>query len=234
MDNSQVSFEELKEKFPTAPNYLVTMFLLEREYGVVLNSQLARKLDVTKPAVNQAIKRLGTLSLATQDAYRQIRLTPLGREYGKKVLIKHYLCEYMLIKRLNYPWEKSDEEAQHLQHTISDEFTNYLYEFFGRPECCPHGNPFPDSPREKEILSSPRLDEAPLGRKVRLLRITEEGEAVSGLLRFCNMHNLYPGTIITPESILADNSLEVMNDTYRINVPLTTAHYLSYELVDQD
>ena len=103
-----VSFEELTVKFPAAANYLVTMFLLEREHGMVLNSQLAKKLEVSKPAVNQAIKRLKMLDLATQDAYRQIRLTELGRSYGKKVLIKHYLCEYMLIKRMNYPWEKAD------------------------------------------------------------------------------------------------------------------------------
>ncbi len=112
ISQEQVSFEELTLKFPAAANYLVTMFLLEREQGVVLNSQLAKKLEVSKPAVNQAIKRLKALSLATQDTYRQIRLTELGRKYGKKVLIKHYLCEYMLIKRMNYPWEKADEEAQ--------------------------------------------------------------------------------------------------------------------------
>jgi|GEM_PF-588621 len=228
-EKESVSFEELTVKFPAAANYLVTMFLLEREQGMVLNSQLAKKLEVTKPAVNQAIKRLKMLDLATQDAYRQIRLTDLGRSYGKKVLIKHYLCEYMLIKRMNYPWEKADEEAQRLQHTISDEFTDYLYDFFGQPEVCPHGNPFPGSSGESYMLSLARLDKAPVGIPLRLLRITEEGEAMAGLLRFCHMHNLYPGTIITVDLMKADESMEVLNESYRITIPFSIAKYICYE-----
>ncbi len=116
-----------------------------------------------------------------------------------------------------------------LQHTISDEFTSYLYDFFGQPDVCPHGNPFPDSEKEEYILASSRLDTAPLNTPLRLLRITEEGEAMAGLLRFCNMHNLYPGTAITVRSLLADESIEVLNDSYTIKIPLSIAKYICYE-----
>ncbi|NCB01047.1 MAG: metal-dependent transcriptional regulator [Spirochaetia bacterium] len=231
MDTQEYSFQELQEKFPTAPNYLVTMFLLEREYGKVTNSQLARKLEVSKPAVNQAIKRLTILNLASQDTYKNIRLTEMGRLYGIKVLKKHYLAEYMLIKRMNYPWEKSDEEAQRLQQTLSDEFTTYLYDFFGKPECCPHGNPFPGSKNEAALISAPRVDTAPVGVPLKLIRITEEGEAITGLLKFCNMHNLYPGTSFMVRTFLEDESLEVESNNSIIKIPLQFAHYLCYKKV---
>ncbi len=229
MDTQKISFEQLQEKFPTAPNYLVTMFLLEREYGKVTNSQLAKKLEVSKPAVNQAIKRLTLLDLASQDTYKNIRLTDLGRNYGIKVLKKHYLAEYMLIKRLNYPWEKSDEEAQKLQQTISDEFTDYLYDFFGHPEICPHGNPFPGSKNEVALITAPRLSTAPLHKPLKLVRITEEGEAVKGLLKFCNMHNLYPATLFTVVTLLDDESIEIKVEEAYIKVPIKFAQYLCYK-----
>ena len=231
MDSQQLTFEQLQEKFPTAPNYLVTMFLLEREYGKVTNSQLARKLAVSKPAVNQAIKRLTLLDLASQDTYKNIRLTELGRLYGTKVLKKHYLAEYMLIKRMNYPWEKSDDEAQKLQQTISDEFTDYLYDFFGHPECCPHGNPFPGSKNEQELITAPRLNTAPINKELKLIRITEEGEAVAGLLKFCNMHNLYPATPFTVNTFLDDDSMEIEVNKSIIKIPLEFAQYLCYKEV---
>ncbi|MDC7246241.1 MAG: metal-dependent transcriptional regulator [Sphaerochaetaceae bacterium] len=231
MEKNELTFEQLQEKFPAALNYLVTMFLLEREYGKVLNSQLAKKLNVSKPAVNQAIKRLKLLNLAQQDTYRNITLTQLGRSYGIKVLTKHYLAEYMLIKRMNYPWEKADDEAQRLQHTISDEFTEYLYEFFGKPDRCPHGNPFPGCEAEHALISAPRLDSAPLNVPLEVIRITEEGEAVQGLLKFCNMHNLYPGTKIIAREFLTDESMEVENNNFTIKIPLSTAHYLCYRVI---
>jgi DtxR family Mn-dependent transcriptional regulator len=230
MESSELTFEQLQEKFPAALNYLVTMFLLEREQGKVLNSQLAKKLNVSKPAVNQAIKRLKLLHLAQQDTYKNITLSELGRSYGMKVLKKHYLAEYMLIKRMNYPWEKADEEAQRLQHTMSDDFTNYLYEFFGKPDRCPHGNPFPGAKVEDLLISAPRLDTAPLHTLLEVIRITEEGEAVQGLLKFCNMHNLYPGTKIIAQEYLSDNSMEVANNNFTIKIPLNIARYLCYKL----
>ncbi len=229
MDTHEYSFQELKEKFPAAPNYLVTMFLLEREYGKVTNSQLAKKLGVSKPAVNQAIKRLTILDLASQDTYKNIRLTETGRFFGTKVLKKHYLAEYMLIKRMNYPWEKADEEAQRLQQTFSDEFTAYLYEFFGKPECCPHGNPFPGSKHEEELISAPRINTAPIKIPLKLIRITEEGEAIAGLLKFCNMHNLYPGTSFIVNTFLEDDSLEIASNGSIIKIPLEFAKYLCYK-----
>ena len=143
---TEISLQELQKKFPAALNYLVSIFLIQREYGKVGNTILAEHLGVSKPAANQAIGRLKKHQLVEQDPYGSIGLTGEGRGFAVTTLRKHYLIEHLLITRVNYPWEKSDEEAQRLQTSLSEEFTNYLYDFFGQPETCPHGNPFPRQP----------------------------------------------------------------------------------------
>lgn len=228
MDIPQYSLEELQSRFPSAANYLLTIFLIQREYGEVQNFLLAEKLSVSKPAVNQAVGRLKSLGLARQHSYGKIQLTETGQSHAIALLRKHYLAEYMLIKRMNYPWDKSDSEAQRLQQSISDEFTEYLYEFFGHPETCPHGNPFPGAPAEKDLLAAPRLNHAPPDVPLELLRITEEGEAVQGLLKFCNMHNLYPGTRLRVVRFLKDDRVEVESEGMKILIPIAFATYLCY------
>lgn len=228
-DEKDLSLKELQIKFPAASNYLVTIFLIDREYGQVHNSKLAKQLSVSKPAVNQAVGRLKKHMLVEQDPYGSIELSQRGRLFAAAILRKHYLIEYVLTKQVHYPWDKADEEAQGLQSYISDEFTDYLYDFFGQPQTCPHGNPFPGCEIEEELIKAPRLDNAPFKEEVTLIRITEEGEAKEGLLRFCHMHNLYPGTTLTISHAQDSNTLEVNLKGKSIPLPLRFAHYLCYK-----
>lgn len=230
MDADNLTLEELQEKYPSAPNYLVTIFLISRDNGRTGNTQLARRMAVSKPAVNQAVGRMKKFQLVTQNPYEDIYLTERGRDFAMKVLRKHYLAEYMLIKRLNYPWDKADEEAQRLQTNFSDDFTNYLYDFFGHPETCPHGNPFPGASVEDELINAPRLDGAPQAESLMLLRITEEGEAVEGLLRFCHMHDLHPGARFIIKNRFEDQSMELETPEQLITLPMEYAPFLCYKL----
>lgn len=225
-----ITLEELQAKHPSASNYLVAIFLISRDKGKTGNSQLARRLQVTKPAVNQAVGRMKKFQLVTQNPYEDIQLTELGREFAIKVLRKHYLAEYMLINRLNYPWDKADEEAQRLQGNFSDEFTCYLYKYFGEPETCPHGNPFPGSDVEQELVQAPRLCNGPINRELILLRITEEGEAVEGLLHYCHIHDLHPGRKFRVSEIHGSSSMELQLQDQRVSLPMEYASFLCYRL----
>lgn len=223
------TLEELQTKFPSASNYLVGIFLIHREYGKAQNSTLARQLGVSKPAVNQAIGRLKAHGLALQDSYGAISLSEQGNEFAATILKRHYLSEYLLVKRLNYPWDKADEEAQRMQDALSQEFTDYLYEFFGRPQTCPHGNPFPGSPCEERLIKAKRANKAPQGEELTLIRITEEGEAVSGLLKFCHMHHLYPGTRFKIIRRINEATQEMETGGALITLPDDIAEYLCFE-----
>ncbi|MDC7226387.1 MAG: metal-dependent transcriptional regulator [Spirochaetales bacterium] len=188
-----IDIEELTDKFPAAAEYMIEIFIIERDYGIVKNSVIASRLKVSKPAVTQAMNRLKKYELIEQDLYGAIRMTEVGRVTAARLLKRHYLIERLLVEELDFHWVKSDVEASRLQAAISDDFSYFLFDKLGRPDTCPHGNPFPGSAREKEILAAPRLCTAGIGDKLSVVRITEEGEAAEGLLQFCYEHNIRPG-----------------------------------------
>jgi len=223
------SIEELYSKFPAALEYLKEIFLINRDYGRVQNSVIAKRLGVSKPAVTQAMNRLRKYNLIEQDLYGSINLKPRGRMAAVRILKRHYLVEHLLIGKLDYPWVKSDEEASRIQASLSDEFTDYLFELFQHPDTCPHGNPFPDTPREREILGAPRLVTASPGERGRLVRITEEGEAAEGLLQFCYENRLQPGQNLAVHRVgKGETVVGETEGTGEIAIPEKYARYICY------
>lgn len=221
---------DLQKQFPSALSYLTTITLIQRESGKVGNTSLASHLGVSKPAANQAMGRLKKLGLTEQNPYGEISLTNEGKRFAFAVLRRHYLIEHLLISKLEYPWEKSDNEAQRLQASLSEEFTEYLFNYFDQPETCPHGNPFPGASVEKELLEAERLPQAPLKEKIIIIRITEVGETVNNLLPFCYNNKLLPGSTLTVQKV-SENSLTVLMDGKETEIPINIADYLCYRKV---
>ena len=188
-------FAGVHAKFPAAAEYLSSIYILNRDYGHVSNTRLAEWSGVSSSAVTQALGRLKRLGLARQEPYGDIELTDEGRDLAIRVLRRHYLLEHLLVRVLGYPWDKADDEAQTLQSAISDDLTEHLYRKLGAPQTCPHGNPMPESPIEPKLLAAPRLGEAPVGSRVTILRITEEGEQIPHMLEFCFTHGIQPGAV---------------------------------------
>jgi DtxR family Mn-dependent transcriptional regulator len=88
---------------------------------------------------------------------------------------------------------------------MSDEFTEYLFDSLGRPETCPHGNPFPGTEMEERLVEARKLSEAVPENTVRVLRITEEGENVPGMLTTCYEHKISPGAEFRVTAISDDS-----------------------------
>lgn len=219
---------DLQKQFPSALNYLTTITVIQRESGKVGNTRLASQLGVSKPAANQAMGRLKKLGLTEQNPYGEITLTKEGKRFAYAVLRRHYLIEHLLISKLAYPWEKSDDEAQRLQASLSEEFTEYLCEYFNNPETCPHGNPFPGSSLEKELLEAERLTRALLNEELILIRITEVGETIKGLLPFCYDNELLPGCHLTVKEI-SNGELTVEINGREFVIPPEFSEYLCYK-----
>jgi DtxR family Mn-dependent transcriptional regulator len=218
---------ELNAKFPAAANYLSQIFFIQRDYKDVSNAMLAERLNVSKPAVTQAINRLKTLDLIDSDRYGKIRLSDKGTELAKNVVRRHFLIEHLLVKMLEYPWDLSDEEAERLQDKISDNLTDHIYEKLGRPQTCPHGNPLPGSEIEEKLLSAKVLLESNSGDTIRILRITEEGEGVEDMLSFCDSNKIQPGQKFTVEAISEESvSLNPASGGSTIIVPPKYARHI--------
>ena len=227
MSNEKLpEIEELTKKFPAAAEYLIEIFIMHRDYGIVKNSVLASRLGVSKPAVTQAMNRLKKYNLIEQDLYGAINLTATGRITAARLLKRHYLIEHLLIGTLDYHWVKSDMEASRLQAAISDDFSYFLFDKLGRPDTCPHGNPFPNSEREAEILSAPRLSLAEAGTELSVVRITEEGEAAEGLLQFCYENTIRPGRRLKVLENRSGGVIVLLEDEKELNIPDGFAEYI--------
>jgi DtxR family transcriptional regulator, Mn-dependent transcriptional regulator len=184
---------ELTKKYPAVSEYITQIYLILRDYSYCNNRRLSLHIGVSASAVTQAVLRLKKLGLALQDTYGMIMLTPKGTELAEELLRRHYLLEYLMVKKLNFPWELADDEAGHLQDKVSPDFINHLNRELGSPRTCPHGNPFPDNPDAEKILAAPGLTSMEPGDLVEVVRITEEGERIDGLLHACFEIGVMPG-----------------------------------------
>jgi DtxR family Mn-dependent transcriptional regulator len=217
--------------FPAAAEYLSSIHLICRDYGFAANHRLASWLGVSTSAVTQALGRLKKQGLVDQERYEHVLLTDAGRELAVKVLKRHFLLEHLLVKTLDFPWDKSDDEAKVLQNQISDDLADHLDAKLGHPQTCPHGNPMPGAAIEKKLLAAPRLAKAEVGAALLILRITEEGEGIREMLPFCQSHGVKPGARFTVKSVTSDSLVLVGSLAVDVTVPLALAAHIGYESV---
>lgn len=184
----------LSRKFPAAPAYLVQLYLFDRDGIPVVGSRISERLGVSPSAVTQSLKRLEEQRIVTRDSGRGFALTSEGRALAERIVSRHYLLERLLVDQLQVDWDVADEEAELLQGSLTDRLEQILFDRLGRPQTCPHGNPFPGATREPEILASPPLTSFRPGAHVRLVRVTELGEMEPGLLKYCSDTGLRVGS----------------------------------------
>lgn len=220
---------EILKTFPAAAEYLTNIHLICRDYGYAANHRLAEWLGVSTSAVTQALGRLKKIGLVTQERYEHVFLTDAGRALALKVLKRHYLLEHLLVKTLDFPWDKSDEEAKVLQNQISDDLAEHLDARLGYPQTCPHGNPLPGTQVEARLLAAPRLPQAVAGTTVTVVRITEEGEGVPTMLPFCQTEGLKPGVKAAVQALGAEGVTLKVGDRPAVLVPALLAKHICYE-----
>jgi len=199
-----LTITELTKKYPAVSEYITQIYLILRDYSYCNNKRLADHIGVSASAVSQAILRLKKLNFVEQDKYGMINLCVDGKLLAEELLKRHYLLEYLMVKKLQFPWELSDNEAEHLQDKVSPDFINHLDTYLDFPKTCPHGNPFPDNPEAAVILNAPRLTKAKPGEIVKIVRITEEGERIPGLLHTCFEIGVMPGMVYEISEVLDD------------------------------
>ena len=180
----------------TENEYLIQLYMLLREGRPVIGARIAERMGVSPPAVTQAMRRLAQHGLAVLDPDDGLRLTPRGRDQAERTIRRHYLLERLLVDELGFDWVDVDEEADRLEHSLSPRLEAHLFERLGRPTTCPHGNPFPGSRDERRLLDARRLSEVEEGAVTTILRITEEAEENSDLMRLLHSNRLLPGTSV--------------------------------------
>jgi Mn-dependent DtxR family transcriptional regulator/predicted RNase H-like HicB family nuclease len=123
--------------------YLQAIYTLADEGASVIGARLASFLGVSAAAVSEMLHRLEREGLVDFDTRKEVRLTGSGKQAAARVIRRHRLAERMLVDLLGYEWWKTHEEAERIEHAMSEEMEERLARVLGDPQTCPHGNPMP-------------------------------------------------------------------------------------------
>ena len=159
---------------PAADDYLKTVFSHTEWQDVPITpSQLAAKLGVAPSSVTEMVKKLAVAGLVSHVPYGAVRLTARGEQRALQMVRRHRLVETWLVQEFGYAWDEVHDEAEVLEHTISDRLLAGIDARLGFPRFDPHGDAIPDADlviaREPSVL----LAEAPVGHVGRVLRVSD-------------------------------------------------------------
>jgi len=140
---------------------------------VVPNSALAEEMGVSPGSVSEMLGKLATLKLIVHDPYRGARLTAAGLKVAVEMIRHHRLIETYLVQALGYGWDEVHEEADRLEHSISELLEERMWQALGRPAFDPHGDPIPAP--DGTLVEHPTLplQSAPAGSEVVISRISD-------------------------------------------------------------
>lgn len=156
-------------------DYLKQILLVAGDEGVAAASELAARLSVRPASVTGMVQRLEQLGLVEHEPYRGTRLTRSGRRVALEILRHHRLLETFLTERLGFAWNEVHEEAERLEHVISERFEQRIAEQLGHPTHDPHGEPIPGPDlRMPERRQEMALGSIEAGRVGRLARVTTQ------------------------------------------------------------
>jgi DtxR family transcriptional regulator, Mn-dependent transcriptional regulator len=178
---------------PAHEDYLKAIYLLESNGEPVSHSGLAQHMGFTPASATNMVKKLAELQLVTHEPYRGVELTALGRQVALEVLRHHRLIELFLHETLAMSWDRVHEEADKLEHVISEAMEDAMAAVLGNPTVDPHGDPIPSKEGHVDKTPGSPLSVAPIGEPLRLVRVLTQDPD-----RLCYLGSLglYPDTQI--------------------------------------
>jgi DtxR family transcriptional regulator, Mn-dependent transcriptional regulator len=154
-------------------DYLKAIFELTVAHGRVSTNQLAERLNITPASVTGMIQRMAAASppLIDYQKHRGVRLTEEGRAIALEIIRHHRLLELFLHQTLGYSWDEVHEEADRLEHVISEDFEERIAQVLGNPSHDPHGEPIPTRDLQLPHSSETRLSELRPGQEATVDRV---------------------------------------------------------------
>ncbi len=182
------------EHHPAFEEYCETIFELNEDGVKVIQARIAERLEVSRPAVSEMIRRMTSEGLVEPEG-SEIQLTESGLSLATTMVRRHRLAECFLTDILGLSWASAHHEAGKWEHVISPEVESAIAEKLGWPTTCPHGNPIPGSKYMRPTMVA--LAEIAAGEGLTIERITEELEFTPGLLEFLEANHVTPGSVAT-------------------------------------
>ena len=175
-------------------DYLKVIYHLSSQGGFAATSDIAASLEVSPPSVSGMVKRLSEAGLIEHVPYRGVQLTHQGRRAALKMIRRHRVLEVYLTQQLGYDWDGVHDEAERLEHAVSDELIERMAGALGDPRYDPHGAPIPTAAGEIQEADLAALADARVGAVLELRQVGTEDPA---RLRYLAEQGLVPGVILT-------------------------------------
>ena len=159
---------------PSIQDYAKAVYALELRSGeAVSTNAIADRLGITPGSASGMLRRLAELELVEHEPYHGVRLTPAGRRVALEVIRRHRLIELFLADALGMPWDRVHDEAEVLEHALSDELEAVIAAHLGHPIVDPHGDPIPTADFEIAEATTRGLDDLPVGARGRFVRVSD-------------------------------------------------------------
>lgn len=211
-------------------NYLKAVWSLsEWTEGPVTPTSIAEKTGLKLSSVSDAMRKLTAQGLVDHTPYGSVQLTAEGRAYAVAMVRRHRLIESFLVTVLGYGWDQVHDEAEHLEHAVSDFMVDRIDEFLGFPDRDPHGDPIPARDGTVDRPDATPLTDAPAGSTVEVERISDDDPS---LLQFFQEHGIVLGARLrvregAPFSDSVDIAVEGEDRAVPLGRTATDALYVS-------
>ncbi len=207
----------------TTEDYLKTIFWLSRLPGKVNTSAIAEGLKISSASVTDMLKRLSQNGYITYTPYYGVRLTKKGDKTALRVIRRHRLLELFLVEALGYSWDNVHDEAERLEHVVSEELESRIDAFLGNPRYDPHGDPIPSHEGVMEELEYCRLSDLNPGERGIVAQVVDSKK----LLQFMKKMDL------ALQSRVMIKEKESFDDSMTVRVDGKKEYFLSREVTQQ-
>ena len=174
-------------------DYLKAIYKLQQGRDAVSTSEVAERLDVSAASATNMIKRLARLRLVAYSRYQGLILTPAGEKIALEIIRHHRLIELYLAQHLGVPLEHVHDQAERMEHVLSEEVEARMATALGNPVRDPHGDPIPTSDGTIRDVRYPKLDALAPGAQGVVVHVSDERPA---LLRRLARLGVLPGAVL--------------------------------------
>jgi len=154
-------------------DYLKNIYSLGQKSDKITTSAIADELSISSASVTDMIKKLSEKDLLSYTPYRGVKLTKKGEKTALRVIRRHRLLELFLVEVLDFSWDKVHEEAERLEHVVSEELEQRIDHYLGYPKHDPHGDPIPTAAGEIEEWNYTKLSNMEIGDAGAIVKVSD-------------------------------------------------------------
>lgn len=175
-------------------DYLKVIYVLEADGEKATTTAIAQALDVSNASVTNMFKKLAGMKLIVHESYKGAVLSPAGKKVALEILRHHRLLELYLKEVMGYSWDEVHDEAEKLEHHISEQFEDRIAELLDHPTYDPHGDPIPTKDGIMPEKATLALNEAEIKTLYMVGRVRDQNP---DLLRYLEHQGVLPGVELT-------------------------------------